>query len=129
MKKFITIIFAFALVTLALSACGAPGPGQHHAGKWDSAVGSLEFQALEFIPDETDPLRGRVNLSLMSNLIGGSYEITLPERRGEPGLLKITYSLAMLSTTRNFNFTIDQDTLVLQSENSSVNLTYTRGKP
>ena len=81
---------------------------------------------MEFIPNEGDPLRGEVNLGLAANLIDGSYEIT-PGRGREQHRLEITYALAGFSTSRVFYFTVDNDTLVMQRDGSSVSLTYTRG--
>ena len=127
MKKITAILCAAALAALALPACGArTGPAQLLAGKWDGSVGLLEFQAMEFVPDEEDPLRGRVDLSLVSNFIDGSYEVFPPDKRGEPGRLKITYTLSMFSTTNEYAFTVDGDTLTLLNERTNVTLTYKR---
>ena len=127
MKKIFAIMCAAALALLALAGCGAANrPERLIAGQWDGSLGPLEFQAMEFIPAPGDPSRGQVNLALISNLINGSYEITPPEQRGEPARLRITYTLGLISTSRDFTFTVDQNTLVLQAEGSPISLTYTR---
>ena len=127
MKKCIALLCVAALFTLGLAACGAASrPERLIAGQWEGSLGPLEFQAMEFVPDPQNALRGQVKLALISNLISGSYEITPPEQRGEPAQLRITYTLGLLSTTRDFTFTVDQNTLVLQAEGSPISFTYTR---
>jgi len=125
MKKLLALICALAFIGFVFVACGRTNrPERLIAGQWQGNLGPLEFQAMEFTPDEDNPTRGQVSLSLISNLIEGSYEI-IGAQRGQPGQLIITYRLGMLSTTREFSFTVDQSTLTLQSE-TGINLTYTR---
>jgi len=131
MKKALSIILIAALVALALTACGgASRPERLLAGRWDASVGGLfEFQAMEFVPEEGNPRRGQVNLSLVSNIISGSYVVEPPEQRGEPAGLRITYRLGMISTTREFSFTVDETALTMHGEGiGGVTITYTRAK-
>ena len=126
MKRIIAILLIAATAALALSACGgAAGPEQLLAGRWYGSVGNFEFQSMEFIPDEDDPARGRVNL-MLGNLVSGSYEVLPPEQRGEPAGLNVTYTLGMISHTLRYSFTLDETTLVLRGEKSGLDLTYTR---
>ena len=124
MKKSIAAFCALFLLMLTLAACGggASQPEQRIAGRWEPD-GSAPFQAIEFIPHSDDPQRGKVNLSMMGNEISGQYEITPGE---EQQRLAITYTLAMFPTTRAFYFTVEDDVLVLQEEESSVSVTYRR---
>ena len=127
MKKIIAILCAAALAGLAFTACGAANrPERLLAGQWVGSLGPLEFQAMEFVPSAEDPLRGQVNLTLIGSFIHGNYEIIPAESRGEPARLRITYTLGVLSTSRDFHFIVDQETLVLQMEGSAISLTYTR---
>ena len=123
MKKIIAVFGVLSLLTLMLAACGnrANRPEQRIAGRWESNAGATEFQFMEFIPNSENPQRGQVNLRLLSNEISGEYEITTGD---EQHRLTITYTLMMFPTTREFYFTVEDDTLVLQKGRTRV--TYRR---
>ena len=130
MKRVIALFFAVALVATALSACGAKAqtPQQLIAGKWNagSSSGLLDFSAMEFVPDPSNPLKGNVNLSLIAGMNLGTYVITPADKKGDPDHLAITYTLAFISTTSNYTMTVDETTLALTSEKTGVTLTYHR---
>jgi len=113
MKKMIAVSCALSLLMLTLAACGngANRPEQRIAGRWKSDASATEFQAMEFVPDSDNPQRGQVNLQVLSNEIKGEYEITPGD---EQNRLTITYTLMMFPTTREFTFTVEEDTLVLR---------------
>lgn len=126
-KKILAVLAILVLVGTVLAACGAPKPENLLAGSWSANVGSFEFLGYEFIPNEDDPLKGTVDLKLISaSAISGTYEIVRADTEDGKDLLKITYTLLMISTKRNFYFTVDETTLTLQEENSSVIMNYTR---
>jgi len=125
MKKAIAILCTLAALCGVLAAC-AQKPEALLAGKWKASAASLEFSAFEFVPSEDDARKGTVNLGMIGNLVEGSYEVVPPEGKDAPNVVKITYSLAMFSNTRTYTFTVDDTTLTLQAENSSVAMTYTR---
>jgi len=123
MKKIFTLFMALTL--LALAGCsGANRIGQQLAGSWEGSLGPFEFKAMEFTPSESDPLKGKVNLAGQS-LLKGDYEI-VPGGRGGPDKLRITYSVAMFSTSRTYDFTVTKDTLTLTAEGGGTSLNYTR---
>jgi len=127
MKRIGTVVCIFLLAAMSLSACAKPpGPAQLLAGKWDGSVSLLEFQALEFVPNPEDELAGTVNLSLLSNLVKGSYRVYPGTKIGDPDRLEITYSLAMISTTRSYILRVDETNLSLQGENGALSLNYHR---
>lgn len=123
MKKIIAVFCALSLLMLTLAACGngANRPEQRIAGRWESDAGATEFQAMEFIPSSDNPQRGQVNLQMLSNEISGDYEITPGD---EQHRLTITYTLMMFPTTREYYFTVEDDTLMLQKGRTKV--TYQR---
>ena len=128
-QKLLAVLAACALLAPALAGC-APGPQRLLAGKWQASALGLEFGAYEFVPGENDPLRGTVNLGRLSGFVSGSYTVT-PGKGDAPDRLRITYGLrpgGMISYTRDYTFTVDETTLTLQEENSSVSLTYTRNQ-
>ncbi|MCL1951863.1 MAG: hypothetical protein FWF60_03440 [Oscillospiraceae bacterium] len=126
MKKAIATLCLLAALCGVLAACGAPKPEALLAGKWDASVASLEFNAFEFVPSQDDPRKGTVNLGMIGSLVPGSYEVVPPQGKDAPNVVKITYTLAMFSTTRSYTFTVDATTLTLQGEGSGVAMTYTR---
>jgi len=126
MKKLLAILCLLALLGGCLAACGAPKPGALLAGKWKATAASLEFQAFEFVPGEDGPGKGTVNLGMMSKLVPASYEVVPAESKDARDMVKITYKLLMISTTRSYYFTVDGTTLTLQEENSGLTTTYTR---
>ena len=129
MKKAISILCLLALLSGVGAACGAPKPGALLAGKWKAAASSFEFQLFEFVPGEDGPGKGRVNLGmtgLLSNLISGSYEVIPAERKDAQDIVKITYTLLMISTTRSYFFTVDSTSLTLQEVDSGFTTRYTR---
>jgi len=126
MKKALAILCLLAVLGGCLAACGAQKPEALLAGKWKASVASLEFNAFEFVPSQDDPRKGAVNIGMISNLVHGSYEVIPPEGKDAPSVVKITYTLAMFSNTRSYNFTVDDTTLTLQREGSGTSLVYTR---
>ncbi|MDR1927364.1 MAG: hypothetical protein LBQ33_01830 [Oscillospiraceae bacterium] len=128
MKKATGILAVLLTAALVFAGCGlfAPKPQELIAGKWQAAVGSLEFQAMEFIPNENADLTGTVKLGLLSNLVSGSYAITPAKEKEEKDQISITYQLFLISTTREYTFTVTDTALVLQADNSGVALNYTR---
>jgi len=126
MKKTLAILCLLALLGGIGAACGAPKPGAQLAGKWKAAAASLEFQAFEFVPGEDGPGKGTVNLGMLANFVGGSYEVVPAQSKDARDMVKITYKLLMISTTRSYYFTVDGATLTLQEENSGLTTTYTR---
>ena len=126
MKKTLAILGILALLGGCLAACGKAKPEALLAGKWNAAAASLEFQAFEFIPSAEDPAKGTVNLGMISNLFGGTYEIIRGQGKNAQDTLKITYSLWMISTTRSYQFTVDETTLTMTEEGKSLTTTYTR---
>ena len=126
MKKTLAILCLLALLGGCLAACGAKKPEKLLAGKWNADVASFEFKAFEFVPDKDEPLKGTVNLGLIGRFVGGDYEITPAENKDAQPMVKITYKLLLISTTRSYFFTVDANTLTLQKEGSDVAMTYTR---
>ena len=124
MKKTIAAFCALSLLILILASCGggATPPEQLIAGRWESD-GPARLQVLEFSPYSDDPLCGQVQLSMMGNEISGEYEIAPGEERQR---LTITYTLTLLPATRIFDFTIEDDALVLQEEKAPASVTYRR---
>ena len=120
-RKIIAAICALSLLALAFAACGGKAE-QRIAGRWEPD-GPAQFQNIEFIPNGDKPQRGQVNLSMMGNEISGKYEIAPGDKQHR---LTITYTLALLPTTREFLFTIKGDTLVLQEDKASASTTYRR---
>ncbi|MDR0530825.1 MAG: hypothetical protein LBG83_01995 [Oscillospiraceae bacterium] len=126
MKRTIAMIAALLLAAL-LNGCGAQNkPANLLAGKWDAQVLSLEFQAIEFIPDGKNANTGAVNLSLLSNLIKGTYELLPAKEKGAKDTLNITYALGSFSTTRSYFITLTADSLTMVGENSPLTLNYTK---
>ena len=123
MKKIVAVLCALLLLILAACDGGAKGPEKRIAGRWESTAGTTEFQTMEFVPGEDNQQRGQVNLCILSNEISGEYEIVPGEEQHH---LSISYTLMMLPTTREFYFTIEEDVLVLQSENASEGVSYKR---
>ena len=121
MKKSLALLGVLALLCGCLAACGTPKTEALLAGKWNASAASFEFQAFEFTPDENNPGKGTVG-----SLLDGSYEIIPAENKDTRDMLKITFSFGMLSASRSYYFTVDETTLSLQEENSSVTTTYTR---
>jgi len=126
MKKILAVLCLLALLGGCLAACGAPKPGALLAGKWNATAASFEFNAFEFVPGEDGPGKGTVNLGMISNLVKGSYEVLPAESKEAKDMVKITYSLWMISTTRSYYFAVDGATLTLQEENSGFTTTYIR---
>ena len=126
MKKTLAILCLLAVLGGCLAACGAPKPEALLAGKWKASVATFEFNAFEFVPSQGDPRKGSVNIGMISNLVSGSYEVIPPESKDARSVVKITYTLLMISTTRSYFFTVDDTTLSLQEEGKSVTTTYTR---
>jgi len=117
-------MMALALL-LAIGGCsGAAKTGQQLAGKWEASLGPFDFQAMEFIPSESDTLKGKVNLAGQS-FFGGDYEI-IPGGRRDPDKLRVTYTLAMFSKSLVYDFTVTKDTLTLTPEGGGASLNYTR---
>ena len=126
MKKALTILCLLAALGGCLAACGTPKPEALLAGKWNASLASLEFNAFEFIPSQDDSRKGSVNLGMIGSLVSGSYEVIPPANKDAQSMVKITYTLLMISTTRSYFFTVDDTTLTLQKEGSNTILTYTR---
>jgi len=122
MKKVAAFFFALVLLMPIFAACGSKANRPEHliAGRWEPE-GPTRFQSMDFIPDSGSPQRGRVDLRMMGNDISGEYEITPGDEQHK---LTINYTLALLPATREFTFTIESDTLVLQEENSSASVNY-----
>ncbi|MCL2300910.1 MAG: hypothetical protein FWC27_12280 [Firmicutes bacterium] len=125
MKKTLAILCLLAALSGILAACGAPKPEALLAGKWKASVASFEFNAFEFVPSQDDPRKGTVNIGMISNLVNGSYEV-VPGEGSALDTLKITYSLWMISTSRTYDFTVDETTLALTEVGKTVTTTYTR---
>ena len=126
MKKILACIAALALLLTVVGGCaGGNKTARLLAGKWEGSIGPIEFKAMEFVPDETEPLKGRVNLALLSNFVGGAYEI-IPGGKADPDKLKVTYTLFSISTSRTYDFTVTEDSLTLTAEGSGASLNYTR---
>ena len=126
MKKILAVLCLLALLGGISTACGASKPGALLAGKWNADLASFEFKAFEFVPGEDGPGKGTVNLGMLSNLVKGSYEVLPAESKDAKDMVKITYTLWMISTTRSYYFTVDGNTLTLQEESSGFTTTYTR---
>ena len=126
MKKALAILCLAALLGGISAACGAPKPGALLAGKWKAGAASFEFQAFEFVPGADGPNKGTVNLGMISNLVGGSYEVVPAQSKDARDVVRITYKLFMISTTRSYYFTVDGTTLTLQEESSGLTTTYAR---
>jgi len=126
MKKIIAILGIAALLGACLAACGAPKPEELLAGKWNASVASFEFNAFEFVPSQADPRKGTVNLSLTGSLVSGHYEVITGSGRDARDMVKITYTLAFISTSNIYYFTVDENTLSLQKEGSDTSTLYTR---
>jgi hypothetical protein len=124
MKKNIPILCVLSFLFFVFSACDgrATRPEQLIAGWW-VPDGSAQFQSIKFTPHGDDPQRGKVNLRMMGNEISGEYEITPGD---EWNRLAVTYTLAILPTTRVFQFTIEDDVLVLQEGSVSASTIYHR---
>jgi hypothetical protein len=60
---------------------------------------------------------------MMGNVVNGEYEITPGEEQHQ---LTITYTMALFPATRQFRFSIEGDTLVLQEKNADTGVTYRR---
>ena len=126
MKKAIAILCLLAALGGCMAACGAPKPEALLAGKWKASLASFEFNAFEFVPSQGDPRKGTVNLGMIGNLVPGSYEVIPPASRDAQSVVKITYTLLMISTTRSYFFTVDDTTLTMQKEGSNTSLVYAR---
>jgi len=126
MKKTLAILCLLALLGGCLAACGTRKPEKLLAGKWNADVASFEFKAFEFVPGQDDPRKGTVNLGLIGRLVDGTYEVVPAENKDAQPMVKITYKLLLVSTTRNYFFTVNATTLTLQKEGSDVAMTYTR---
>jgi len=125
MKKTLAALCLLALLGGCLAACGAPKPGANLVGKWNANAASFEFKALEFVPGEDGPGKGTVNI-LLGRLLGGSYEVIPAENKDARDMVKITYTLLLISRTRRYYFAVEGDTLTLQEEDSNVSLSFTR---
>jgi len=125
MKKTLAILCLFALLGGCLAACGAPKPETLLAGQWKASAGSLEFKSIAFTPGAEDPRKGTVSLG-MTSLVGGSYEVIPGQGKDARDMVKITYTLWLISTTRSYYFTVEGNTLNMQEENAGVTLTFTR---
>ena len=128
MKKTLAILCLLALLGGCLAACGTQKPEKLLAGKWNADLTSFEFKAFEFVPGEDDPLNGTVNLGLIGRFVDGTYEVVPAENKDGRPMVKITYKLLLISTTRSYFFTVDATTLTLQKEGSENSMTYTRDK-
>jgi len=127
MKKALAILGILALLGGCLAACGAKKPQNLLAGKWKANLAALEFQAFEFVPGADDSLKGAVYLSLLSpGLISGTYEVTPGAGKDARDMIKITYTLWMVSINNSYYFTVDGNSLTLQKEGTDVTTTYTR---
>ena len=129
MKKILACVMALALLLAVAGGCSnANKLGQQLAGKWETSLGPFEFKAMEFVSNEDEPLKGKVNLALISNLIDGSYEIIPGEKKDDPDTIKITYTVFSISTTKSYRFTVTDEALTLTGEGNSTSLNYTRPK-
>jgi len=123
MKKIVAVFCVLSLLMLAACDSRENQIGKQIAGRWEGTAGATEFQSMEFVPSNDNPLRGQINLRIYSNEISGEYEITPGE---EQHLLSISYTLMMFPAARTFHFTIADDALTLQEEDSSASATYRR---
>ena len=130
MKKTLAVLCLLALLCGVLAACGTPKPGALLAGKWNASAGTIEFQAFEFTPDEENPNKGKADIGrsggLLGNLLNGTYEVIPAKDKDAQDMLKITYSILMVSTTRSYFFTVDENALTLREENSGFTTNYVR---
>ena len=127
MKKILACITALALLLVIAGGCmGGNKTARLLAGKWEGSLGPIEFKAMEFVPDESDPLKGQVNLvALLSSFVDGTYEI-VPGSKDAPDTLRITYTAFTLSRTVVYTFAVTEDSLTLTPEGSGTSLSYSR---
>ena len=128
MKKILACVMALALLLAVAGGCTSANNklGLQLAGKWEANLGPFEFKAMEFVPNEDEPMRGKVNLALISNLVSGNYEIVPGEKKDDPDTIKITYTVFSISTTKPYHFTVTDEALTLTGEGNSTSLNYKR---
>lgn len=127
MKKLLAIPLILALLAGCLAACGEPKTQDLLAGKWKGSVGMFEFDSYEFIPDAEQPLKGTVKLlGKLSQWINGTYEVIPAKEKDAKDTVKISYTVLLISTTKEYAVTVDDSTLSLQEIGSDYAMTFTR---
>ncbi|MDR2647868.1 MAG: hypothetical protein LBB67_07095 [Oscillospiraceae bacterium] len=113
------VLLAIGCMLVSLFACTLPlSLGQQLAGQWTARSVDADFSALTFTPSEDNINKGEVGLSFLSlsAVISGTYEVIPADEEGEKDQLNITYTLAFVSHTSEYDFEIDGDTMTIYAD-------------